>query len=206
MRHAAAFILMSMSLALPAMAARLESARGAEPDATVVLNFKGTYSPAAIAEMQRESAHILQAAGIRLGWTTRAEAAGRSFADLVVLNFSGACMFQPAPPRYDETGPYASTITTNGVVQPFGTVDCDHVANSARGAMTGVDFNHADQLVGRALGRVVAHELVHMLSRSEQHGHEGVETAGLTAKQLIGSSLPLSREDADRLRLELKSR
>jgi hypothetical protein len=61
-------------------------------------------------------------------------------------------------------------------------------------------------LVGRALGRVVAHELVHMLTKSGQHAHEGVQKAALSGRQLISASLPLSAMDIDRLIAERHSR
>jgi hypothetical protein len=60
-------------------------------------------------------------------------------------------------------------------------------------------------LLGRALGRVVAHELVHMLTKSKQHGRDGVEKAALSARQLIAESLPLSIFDIDRLQQERRS-
>jgi len=202
MRHAVAFVLLTLSISVSLTAAPRVAV---EPDLTVILKFNGAYSAPAIAEMRKESARILAGSGLHIGWSSSEDAAGQSFRELVVLTFKGACMFQAAPPRYDELGPYASTVTADGVVQPFGVVDCDHVAGSIHSAMTSEDYSHGDQLVGRALGRVVAHELVHMLTHSTQHGHEGVETPSLTARQLIEGSLPLSREDADRLRLELKS-
>lgn len=208
MRHAAALAFLLSTTFLSLNAASLGtagSARPPEPDVTVILNFKGAYSAPAIDEMQKEAAHILRSTGLRIGWSSSAEAAGQTFRELVVMNFTGACMFQAVPPRYDELGPYASTLTADGVVQPFGTVDCDHVASSARSAMAGSDYRHADQLVGRALGRVMAHELVHMLTHSTQHGHEGVEKPALTGRQLIEPTLALSREDSDRLRQELKA-
>ena len=68
--------------------------------------------------------------------------------------------------------------------------------------MFGGDYAKGDVLVGRALGRVVAHELVHMLTKSETHAKEGVEKAALSGRQLIAASLPLSEFDLDRLRLE----
>ncbi|HEX3992985.1 MAG TPA: hypothetical protein VHX39_17575, partial [Acetobacteraceae bacterium] len=78
-------------------------------------------------------------------------------------------------PIYDELGPYARTWMADGDVLPFGEVDCARVVNSVRDAMSGGDLpNWADQLLGRALGRVVAHELVHMLTRSVRHGRDGV--------------------------------
>jgi hypothetical protein len=152
--------------------------------------------------MEKESNSILGASGMRLQWRTRAEAAGQSFNDLVVMTFTGACAFDPAPPRYDELGPYALTRVIDGEVQPFGEVDCDHVVGSARGAMVGSDYARGDLLIGRALGRVVAHELVHMLTKSGVHGHEGVQKAALSGRQLIAASLPLSELDIDRVKLE----
>ena len=204
MRRAAALTVSVLAVTLALPLAVLAAGSG-EPDVTVIMNFKAAYSAPVIAEMQRETAHILGATGLRVGWSSSAEASGQSFRELVVMTFKGSCTFQAAPPRYDETGPYATTRTADGVVQPFGEVDCDHVAGSARSAMTGGDYSRADMLTGRALGRVVAHELVHMLTHSAQHGHEGVQKPSLTARQLIAASLPLSQEDADRLRFELKS-
>ena len=50
------------------------------------------------------------------------------------------------------------------------------------------------------MGRVVAHELFHMLTKSGQHGSQGVEKAALSGKQLIASYLPLSAYDVARFK------
>lgn len=171
-------------------------------DVTVIIDFKGMWSAQAVQEMQHEAARIIRTSGVELGWMRRDQAANVTFNDVVVLTFRGSCAFVPAPPIYDELGPYASTRTTNGEIQPFGDVDCDRVVTSVRQAMFGADFTHADALVGRALGRVVAHELVHMLTKSEVHAREGVQRATLSGRQLIAASLPLSEFDVDRLREE----
>jgi hypothetical protein len=175
-------------------------------DVTVVVNFKGPYSAPAIQEMQREAGRIIQSSGITLEWRSRAEASKATFNDLVVMNFKGSCVFNPMPMVVDELGPYAITRTAGGEVQPFGEVDCDHVVSSLHTAMTGGDFAKADTLLGRALGRIVAHELVHMLTKSKQHSRDGVERAALSARQLISESLPLSALDVDRLQQERHNR
>jgi hypothetical protein len=169
---------------------------------TVILDFKGPHSPSSIKEMERESGYILKSTGVKLEWRTLGQDPFASYDDLVVMSFKGACEFEPAPPRYDELGPLAITRTTNGEVQPFGEVDCDRVVNTAKSAMSGADYSRADMLIGRALGRVVAHELVHMLTKSGVHGSEGVEKPALSGKQLIAGALPLSAFDIDRLRQE----
>jgi len=189
------------ALALPMAADEMDVTPS---DVTVVLNIKGSSSPQAIQEMQRESSQIIAASGLRLDWKMRGDAVNHTFKDLVVLTFNGSCAYVPAPPIYDEMGPYAFTRITNGEVQPFGEVDCDRVVSSVRSAMFGGDFAKADLLVGRALGRVVAHELVHMLTKSDDHAREGVQKASLSGRQLIAASLPLDAFDVGRLKLERK--
>jgi hypothetical protein len=202
MRHVQICACLLAAAGLPAVAVPPSS--GA--DVTVIIDFKGPYSTATIKEMQRETGQILKATGVRLEWRSRSEAADAVFNDLVVMTFKGACVFNPMPMVVDELGPYAITRTTGGEVQPFGEVDCDHVVSSLHNAMNGSDYAKGDLLLGRALGRVVAHELVHMLTKSRQHGKEGVEKASLSARQLIAESLPLSAMDVDRLQQERRLR
>jgi len=183
------------------------AAGGSHPslDLTVVLDFKGPHSASAIQEMQREAQAIIENSGVHLDWRMAEEASQNSYADLVVVRFKGACLVPRDASSYEETvppeGPLAFTYTTNGAVQPFSEVACDKVAASVRSAMWGGDFSRADVLMGRALGRVVAHELVHMLTRTRDHGHEGVQKSALSGKQLISGSLPLSPADLTRVRL-----
>ena len=180
--------------------------RMSPPVLTVILDFKGPYSPVSLNEMKREAGQILRSSGVRLDWRMLGEDPYASYSDLVVMTFKGACEYEPAAPLYDELGPLAMTHTANGEVQPFGEVNCDRVVSSARNAMSGTDFSRADLLIGRALGRVVVHELVHMLTKSVQHGTEGVEKPALSGKQLIAASLPLSAFDIDRLKHERQGR
>jgi hypothetical protein len=201
MRHVMIRACLLAAIALPIAA--IPPSTGA--DVTVIVNFKGSYSVTAVKAMEREVEQILRTTGISLDWRSRSEAADTTFNDLVVMTFKGSCVFNPMPVVYDELGPYALTRTTGGEVQPFGEVDCDHVVSSLHTAMNGGDYAKADQLLGRALGRVVAHELVHMLTKSKQHGRDGVEKAALSARQLIAESLPLSIFDIDRLQQERRS-
>ncbi len=197
MRLVAVFALVLICLAGQAFAAPV----GTVPsDVTVIYDIKGHFSKAALTEMRAEAGRIIGTSGVHLAWQNRSDSVGAVFNDLVVMTFKGSCAFDPAPPIYDETGPYATTRTANGEVQPFGEVDCDRVVNSVRLAMFGEQYARAEILIGRALGRVVAHELVHMLTRSGMHAHEGVQKAALSGRQLIAASLPLSAMDVDRLK------
>lgn len=166
---------------------------------TVIMDFRGARSERSIREMERESGNILKSGNVKLDWRLRDQTAGQAYPNLVVMTFNGACQFDRESRNYDQLGPLASTLTTDHIIQSFGQVDCDHVVSTARSAMINGDLPHADLLVGRALGRVVTHELVHMLTGSKDHGREGVFESALSGRQLIAPSLPLSVLDVDRL-------
>ncbi|MDQ1473772.1 MAG: hypothetical protein QOJ99_5252 [Bryobacterales bacterium] len=172
---------------------------------TVVLDFRGERSVLATTEMRREVDRLIEDSGVRLDWRLRSEAPFVAN-DLVVITFRGSCQFGSSPPLYDEPGPLAFTWMADGEVQPFGEVDCERVVRSVRRAMWGADFGRANSLVGRALGRVVAHELVHMVTRSTHHSGEGLERPALSGRQLIAASLSLDAFDLERLRLSARRR
>lgn len=175
---------------------------------TVILDFRGPFSRASLKEMERESGLVLQSSGVRLDWRMLGEDTYASYSDLVVMTFRGACKYEPTA-QLDKDyrlGPLAMTQSAEGEIQPFGEVNCDRVVNSARNAMTGGDYAQADLLIGRALGRVVTHELVHMITRSAEHGTEGVEKSSLSGRQLIAGELPLSAFDSERVKQRFKYR
>lgn len=173
---------------------------------TVILHFEGRHSQTSLNAMKHESSLILNSSGVILDWRLSGEDPSDSYTRLVVITFKGDCAYGPTPSRHDEPGPLAVTRMVDGEVQPFGEVDCDRVVNSARNAMSGSANARGDLLVGRAIGRVVAHELVHMLTKSGQHGTDGVEMPALSGVQLIARYLPLSAFDIERLKQELQSR
>jgi hypothetical protein len=182
--------------------------RASPPVLTVILDFKGPFSQASLKEMKRESGLVLHSSGVQLDWRMLGEDPYASYTDLVVMTFRGACKYEPASPTDigDDLGPLGMTHSVGGEIQPFGEVNCDRVVNSARNAMFGTDYARADLLIGRALGRVVTHELVHMITRTMEHGIEGLAKPSLSGRQLIAGELPLSAFDIDRVKQRLRYR
>lgn len=166
---------------------------------TIVLDFQGPRSESSVAEMKREFAGIMKDSDLRFDFRSRSQASQEELTDLIVVRFKGKCVLEPVGYLYDERGPMAFTYSTDGVVQPFSEVACDKVTSAVRSAMSGGDFANADILLGRALGRVLAHEVVHMLSKSSAHGRAGVAKTALSGSQLIAPELRLGREDLERL-------
>jgi hypothetical protein len=168
-------------------------------DVTIVVNFDGPYSPQSLEQMKRETASIVKDSGLRLDWRQPLDFHGDTAANLVVLRFKGNCVLDPGAHR-EASGPFAITHSSDGQMLPFSEVVCDRVAASVQPALWGDDFARPDYLMGRALGRVVAHELLHILTGSSAHGADGVGQTALSGSQLIGAPLRLSRSDVERLR------
>ena len=87
-------------------------------------------------------------------------------------------------------------------LEAHGVVRGDRVAVVLNAAISANDYLRSDQLLGRALGRILAHEVVHMLSSSAAHAHDGVAYKELTGRMLIAPVLRLQAQDFSRIRLK----
>jgi hypothetical protein len=193
MRASVICVLFSM---LPAFAADTHP-----PSAvTVILEFEGQHPSRAIRLMELEAERILKDSGLHLDWILREDAVSKAFSDLVVLRFKGNCGLQPSVPEQEDVGTLAFTYTTDGVVQPFSQVACDKIGAFLLSGRRNGSYTDPEKVMGVALGRVVAHELVHMLLGSGTHADTGVFKPGLTVEQLVSGELLLDEDDVDRLR------
>ena len=175
-------------------------ARGG-PSVTLILQFDEAYSTDSLNAMKHEVASIVGRSGVRFDWKMINDVRpSDSFENLVVVHFHGACLMEQTASLPDERGYYAFTHTSNGSVLPFSEVECDKIRSSIRPAMTSQQWQRGNAVFGRALGRVVAHELFHMLAKTESHAHSGVTKTSLTPEQLISENLPMAAPDLDRLR------
>jgi len=167
---------------------------------TLLLTFDGTESPAAVSVMKQEVASILKGSVSRVDFRIPDE---RGVIDepgnLIVVKFRGTCAMKNTPILFDERGPLAFTHTTNGEVLPFSEVECDRVTHSVQSALWGGEHAYADELLGRALGRVVAHELYHILGNTSRHGTKGVAKTSLRGGQLIADRLDMDPSDLEKL-------
>src|SRR5262249_40476387 len=137
---------------------------------------------------------------LRIEWAVFGQDPYANYQEVAVVTFRGSCAPDPWARRTSDSGSYAFTRITDGQVQPFAEVNCDRVAMAVREALPPYQYSSSDPLLGRALGRVVAHELIHILRRSTGHSSEGFQKAALSGKQLIAPDFPLRSIDLDRLR------
>jgi hypothetical protein len=166
----------------------------------VYFKFEGPVSPPVYAAMTKEMNALFAKTSLSFDWKRLEESSEfEAVPNLVVVRFRGDCrMTHPTQPL-DEQGIFAWTAVSDGAVLPFSTVDCDRVRNAVSLALWGGDRARGDQAMGRALGRIVAHELFHLFTKSTSHGERGVARRALTGAELIAEGTAFTIEDLHRL-------
>ena len=109
------------------------------------------------------------------------------FQALVSVRMTGTCAVDNRTGLYSP-GPLAFAHSSDGHILPFIEVDCDRVRRHVRGALWGPEMDRAAYLYGRALARVLAHELYHVLSGRAHHTETGLTAPTVSGRQLISNS------------------
>ncbi|GIU76652.1 MAG: hypothetical protein KatS3mg004_3739 [Bryobacteraceae bacterium] len=153
---------------------------------TLVVDAETPLPSKALESLKSEMSRLFGPSGVRLAWADRTHAAlGFEAQGIVVVRLRGDCRIPDLPMLPDERGPLAWTHISDGAVLPFSEVFCEKVTRAAQLALVGGEHSRREELMGRALGRVVAHELVHILLKHKGHEAKGIFRKGLTARDLI---------------------
>lgn len=178
------------------------------PTVALYLDFDRTPADGPVAAMQREVKALVEPAGIRIDWRMRGEATGsETYSDLYVLKLRGQCHTDALPVLFSELGPYEETAVVLGAaatvekeVQSFGLVECDAVRRSIAPRIAGQGMADRDAALGKALGRVLVHELFHMMSKSPHHGRRGLYKASFRNLDLLAERFELDEAEQKELR------
>jgi hypothetical protein len=140
--------------------------------------------------------------GYRFTWIDRAKMRPEdSFPDLVVVRFQSECRMDTPTPRVTGGGPHALAWThrTGQEMLPFMEVDCARVRNMLRVVANGEPMAARQEMIGRALGRVVAHELYHVLTGSPAHAVAGIAQPSLSPAHLVSPALGFTPREVNLL-------
>jgi hypothetical protein len=171
--------------ALLALVASTSTASAAGP-VTLILQFDGRHSELSVSEMKRELQNLLRDSGTELSWRNSAELSpAESFPSVVVVTFHGSCEMRPFQPLQPNDGaPLGFSHISNGEIIPFADVECDRIRSELRSGHGAIGPGD-DRMLGRALGRVLAHELHHIIDRSRTHERTGLLRKSLSPQDLI---------------------
>jgi hypothetical protein len=133
--------------------------------------------------MRAELQRLLTPAGLEVAWKNSAEhKAGDNFELVAVGSFEGSCSVAEqvlTPVNVVETvASLADTSISDGHILPFFHIDCRRLVR-----MLGSGPDKA--LLGRALARVIAHELYHIVAGTADHRDSGVAKATFSLRDLV---------------------
>jgi hypothetical protein len=167
---------------------------GGEADSPIALltNFENTPSDISVQEMKKEFGRLMKSTGLEFDWRQVPQLKEvKTDPEGIRLKFKGNCHTGgPQPPEISELAPYgesfalASTKVSKGRVLPDSEVQCDQI-RKCLGARAGTTQLQRDLLLGRAMGRVVAHELYHILVGTTKHAGKGVVKAIQSTADLV---------------------
>jgi hypothetical protein len=196
-------------LAVPLLAGKASFAPQSNPhQITVLLDFDKPHSHVPLKAMQSELQSILYGVGVSLDLRVKDELPpDPQFGDLLIFKMKGHCSTEQLPigAILDERGPLAWTYESDGEMLSFGEVQCDRVRLSLQRLYGPQTAEMHSMLYGKALARVVAHEMYHMLSNSSEHTKAGVTKSSLTPRELAQDPMHFPANTNVRLRKALNN-
>ncbi len=165
-------------------------------DLTVTLQTGDGLSAATEAVLRREVESLLSPSLIRVSWSSPTVTPPQA-ERIAVIRFKGSCSAAPVfgSTRITEPESLGKTYVTDGVVLPIAEVRCDSVRRFIAAELGRTRSEDRDELLGKALGRVISHELYHILLRTTAHGRDGVAKPAQTSSELIRERVTFARTD-----------
>jgi hypothetical protein len=180
---------------LAALDASLGSAgpnRLSDPDLVVYLTTDTPQPSEPLQQMQQELTALMFSAGYRLEWRSGADAPAETNARFLVLielhGYCGVGSGEAATEPQDAAASLAYSYVSGGRVLPFSTVNCGNLTRVIAPGLTGTPQFRRDYLYGRAVARLLAHELYHILANTVGHGREGIAQSAFSARNLLADS------------------
>lgn len=177
---------------------------GRERVVAIVLKTESPLSPLTERTLREELSRLLRPVEIRVAVHPDAEVLDLGEVDDVIWVWCRGCSDVPAG-RWPTApkGPLGWVRCVDEVLQPFITLDCPLVAAHLREILVTPRQFSAKPLMGRALARVLVHELLHYLTGSREHSGSRLFREDLDPQTLLDPGLALEAVDVEALRRTL---
>jgi hypothetical protein len=164
-------------------------------------NLSGVASNALDAELKR----LLSPAGIELefGGADKHSRKTQVASESIVALFEGNCSADSLPLMRgvsNSSKVLGQAAVLNDGISPYFRVNCDRIARILTPGIRPLSVAFRDRIFGRALARVAAHELYHILAQTTEHGDSGVAKAQLSFENLVADRFDLSPDSIARIR------
>jgi hypothetical protein len=174
-----------------------------QPTVPVVLYTKFQVEPPApvLESLQDELETIMAPIGLHFEWRSLAKVHGSEVAvELAVITFKGRCDVNGMIARSSNPGALGWTHVSDGVILPFSDVDCDRIRQFVQKDILQEPAAERDEFFGRAVARVLAHELYHIFANTEKHGSCGVGKSAYSVRELLSTDFQFEERNSIALR------
>jgi len=170
---------------------------GAAASLELLTQFDRRPSTVVVGAMAREMDALYRDIPVSIGWHDLSGYHSRVVAPRIVfIYFKGDCRAPRLPPhQFVEGLALAGINRVDGRMLPVVTVDCDRTANYIWSSMSGAERVNGDTAFGRALARVLAHELYHFLTGATKHTRSALFRASIPASSLLSRELRFLPEE-----------
>jgi len=153
--------------------------------------------PAGVLQSIREElSSIMAPMGLRFEWHALNAARGEETSvELAVITFKGSCDLNRLALHSTLGGPLGWTHISEGAILPFADIDCDGIRSFIQRGLLSARSESRESMYGRAVGRVLAHELYHILANTQHHG-SGVGKAAYTVDNLLADVFQFDEKES----------
>ena len=158
--------------------------------------------PVGVLEALRvEVESIMAPIGLRFQWRDMDNTGGHEVsAELAVVTFKGRCDAAGVSTRSRFEGALGWTHVSDGQILPFTDISCDRVRQFTQSGLLAFRSDDRAAKYGRALGRVLAHELYHIFANTMRHGSIGVAKESYSMQDLLSDDFLFQAKESRMLR------
>ena len=118
----------------------------------------------------------------------------------VSIYLHGDCRLRGAQSDIKYDGGLAYVERTDGELRPHIHVDCGKIAAFMHQGITSFNLQRADLTMGRAMARIIAHELFHYLTKNPDHGDSELFASAVDCQVLLKAHADFLAKEVGELR------
>ncbi len=183
--------------------------RSDDPNArtlAIMTGYERPLTPETMAEMRKEIEKVVLVPDLNIVWRQLdANRPQEVFDHVLVARFRGSCGVVDFPRLAGFDNVLGFTHLSDGVILPFVEVDCERVRGLLRREFQRRSQTVRELLLGRALARVLAHELYHVLAGTSKHSTRGIAKAHMSPDDLVRDDLAFEDGDLAKIRLRIST-
>jgi hypothetical protein len=153
--------------------------------------------------LQREAEDALGPSQVHISWhAMESSQYSQVYESMAMVRLRGECRVEAPAARRGlqiNSEPLGQTQVVEGKVLPMADIRCDAVRRVIDRELRAAHPEQKEELLGRALGRVVAHELYHILLRSTDHGRDGLARPAQSSSDLLAEHSSFAEKQAKEL-------